>query len=179
VPGCATGEEAYSIAILIREQMNALGQEWETQIFATDIDDQAIEKSSTGTFPDNIAADVTAERLQKFFVTDGKTYQISKSIREMVVFAVQSIIKDPPFSNVDLISCRNVLIYLEPALQKKIIPMFHYALKRAAFCCWAQRKPWESFTASSMPSITKAGCFDGEGMRPSHNGCRTSLRHCQ
>jgi two-component system, chemotaxis family, CheB/CheR fusion protein len=133
VPGCATGEEAYSIAILIREQMNALGQEWETQIFATDIDEQAIEKARQGRFPDNTAADITPERLQKFFVTDGKTYQISKSIREMVVFAVQSIIKDPPFSNVDLISCRNVLIYLEPALQKKVIPMFHYALKPGGF----------------------------------------------
>jgi two-component system CheB/CheR fusion protein len=133
VPGCATGEEAYSIAILIRERMNALGQEWETQIFATDIDDQAIEKARLGRFPDNIAADVTPERLQNFFITDGKTYQISKSIREMVVFAVQSIIKDPPFSNVDLISCRNVLIYLGPALQKKAIPMFHYALKPGSF----------------------------------------------
>jgi two-component system CheB/CheR fusion protein len=133
VPGCATGEEAYSIAILIRERMNTLGQEWETQIFATDIDDQAIEKARQGRFPDNIAADVTQERRQKFFTTNGKTYQISKSIREMVVFAIQSIIKDPPFSNVDLISCRNVLIYLGPALQKKVIPMFHYALKPGGF----------------------------------------------
>ncbi len=133
VPGCATGEEAYSIAMLIRERMSALGQEWETQIFATDINDQAIEKARHGRFPDNIAADITPERLQKFFITDGKTFQISKSIREMVVFASQSIIKDPPFSNMDLISCRNVLIYLGPALQKKVIPMFHYALKPGGF----------------------------------------------
>lgn len=133
VPGCATGEEAYSIAILIREHMNSLGQEWETQIFATDIDAEAIEKARLARFPDNIAADITPERLQRFFITDGKTYQISKSIREMVVFAVQSIIKDPPFSRIDLISCRNVLIYLGPALQKKVLPMFHYALKPGGF----------------------------------------------
>ncbi|WP_119072533.1 chemotaxis protein CheB [Aggregatilinea lenta] len=133
VPGCATGEEAYSIAILIREQMSALGQEWETQIFATDINEESIATARRGRFPDTIAADITPERLQKFFVTDGKTYQISKSIREMVVFAVHSIIKDPPFSNMDLISCRNLLIYLGPALQKKIIPMFHYALKPGGF----------------------------------------------
>lgn len=133
VPGCATGEEAYSIAILIRERMNALGQEWETQIFATDIDEQAIAKARQGRFPDNIAVDITPERLQKFFFAEGKTYQISKSIREKVIFAVQSIIKDPPFSNVDLISCRNVLIYLGPALQKKVIQTFHYALKPNGF----------------------------------------------
>ncbi len=133
VPGCSTGEEAYSIAMLLREQSDRRNEKCEVQIFATDIDIQAIEKARQGMYNRNIAADVSPERLQRFFFRDGDTYQISKRIRDMVIFAVQSIIKDPPFSRLDLISCRNLLIYLSPELKKKVIPLFYYGLKPDGF----------------------------------------------
>jgi two-component system CheB/CheR fusion protein len=132
VPGCSTGEEAYSIAMLIREQMDAIKRDFRIQIFATDIDSDAIEKARAGVYPDGIVADVSPERLGRFFSQDqdGNTYQIKKSIRDMVVFAEQNVIEDPPFSKMDLISCRNLLIYMQPELQKKVLLLFHYALKQ-------------------------------------------------
>lgn len=133
VPGCSTGEEAYSIAMLLRERMEVQGQEHETQIFATDIDPQAIERARQGVYPENIVADVPLERIKRFFLREDSTFQISKRIRDMVVFAVQSVVKDPPFSRLDLISCRNLLIYLTPELQRKVISVFHYALKPEGF----------------------------------------------
>ena len=131
VPGCSTGEEAYSIAILLREQMDKLRKDCKVQIFATDIDGDAIEKARAGVYPDGIVADVSPERLDRFFAQDenGNTYQIKKSIRDMVVFAEQNVIEDPPFSKMDLISCRNLLIYLQPELQKRVLPLFYYSLK--------------------------------------------------
>ncbi len=133
VPGCSTGEEAYSIAILLHEQMDVWDKVYNIQIFATDIDSRAIDKARTGIYPDSIAADVSPERLHRFFSKEGNTYQVNKEIRDTVVFAVQSVIKDPPFSGLDMISCRNLLIYLSPKLQKKVIPLFHYALKPGGF----------------------------------------------
>jgi two-component system CheB/CheR fusion protein len=133
VPGCSTGEEAYSIAILLRERMDEQKKEYKVQIFATDIDSEAIEKARAGIYPDSIAADVSAERLQRFFSQENNHYRIKKTIRDMVVFAAQNAIEDPPFSRLDLISCRNLLIYLGPELQKRVIPLFHYALNRDGF----------------------------------------------
>ena len=133
VPGCSTGEEAYSIAMLIREQMSVQNQEFKVQIFATDIDEKIIEKARMGVYPDNIAADVTPVRLQRFFIKEGSAYHVTRPIREMIAFAVQSVTKDPPFSRMDLISCRNLLIYLGSELQKKVIPLLHYGLKRGGF----------------------------------------------
>ena len=127
VPGCYTGEEAYSIAILLRECINETKKNFNVQIFATDIDNNAIEKARIGSFS-GIEADISKERLNRFFTSEGNLYQIRKEIREMLVFAPQSIIKDPPFTKLDLISCRNLLIYLNAELQKKIIPLFHYSL---------------------------------------------------
>lgn len=127
VPGCHTGEEAYSIAIILRECMNAANKNINVQIFATDIDSNAIEKARIGSFS-GIASDVNKERLNRFFTSDGNLFQIRKEIREMLIFAPQSIIKDPPFTKLDLISCRNLLIYLTAELQRKIIPLFHYSL---------------------------------------------------
>src|SRR5690606_38732572 len=98
------------------------------QLFATDINPEAIEQARQGRYSLNIAADVSPERLQRFFIQEEESYQVGEQIRGMVVFAVQSVIKDPPFSKVDLISCRNLLIYLEPTLQKKVMSLFHYAL---------------------------------------------------
>jgi len=133
--GCATGEEAYSLAILLAEQQEALKQNFKVQIFATDIDRHAIVTARAGLYPASIAADVSPERLARFFVAepDGSAYRIHKSIRDMLVFSEQNVIKDPPFSRLDLISCRNLLIYMDAELQKKIIPMFHYALNPDGF----------------------------------------------
>ena len=135
VPGCSTGEEAYSIAILLQEQMEALKQSFKVQVFATDIDSRAIEQARAGVYPASIAADISPERLARFFAQepDGSAYRIHKGIRDMLVFSEQDVIKDPPFSKLDLISCRNLLIYMSGELQKKLIPLFHYALNPGGF----------------------------------------------
>ena len=129
VAGCASGEEAYSLAILLREIMEDTGQELKVQIYATDLDDDAIVEARAGRYPSAIAENVTPERLQQFFTRDGEGYKVAKSIRDMVIFAVQSVIKDPPFTRLDLLSCRNLLIYLEAEQQESLIPNFHFALK--------------------------------------------------
>ncbi len=127
VPGCSSGEEAYSIAILLKECLNETKKTFNVQIFATDIDIEAIEKARLGKFT-GIESDVGNERLKKFFTSIGNIHQIRKEIREMLVFAPQSLIKDPPFTKLDLVSCRNLLIYFNSELQKQIIPLFHYSL---------------------------------------------------
>lgn len=133
--GCSTGEEAYSIAILLAEQQQALKQTFRVQVFATDIDGQAIATARAGLYPASIAADLSPERLARFFTAeaDGSAYRIHKSIRDLLVFSEQNVIRDPPFSKLDLISCRNLLIYLNGDLQKKLIPLFHYALSPGGF----------------------------------------------
>ncbi len=131
VPGCSTGEEAYSIAILLRERMEELKENFKVQIFATDIDREAIDHARAGVYPSSIVADVSAERLAHFFEQDqpdGSTYRIHKNIRDMLIFSEHDLIKNPPFSKLDLISCRNLLIYMGAELQKKLMPLFHYAL---------------------------------------------------
>ena len=133
VPGCATGEEAYSIAILLREHMEGLKQEFKLQVFATDIDNNAIETARTGIYPESIAVDVSPERLRRFFTKQENSYQVTKAVRDTVVFAEQNVIKDPPFSRLDLISCRNLLIYMEGDLQKRLLPLFHYALRKDGY----------------------------------------------
>jgi two-component system CheB/CheR fusion protein len=129
VVGCSTGEEAYSLAILLREVLETVGGHRGAQIFATDIDPEAIEKARAGRYPPGIVHDVSAERLQRFFVEDDGGYHVGKRIREMVVFAPQNVISDPPFTKLDLVSCRNLLIYLERDLQEKLVPLLHYALR--------------------------------------------------
>jgi len=134
-PGCSTGEEAYSIAILLREHMDALKKSFKLQVFATDLDRAAIEQARAGRYPASIAADVSPERLAHYFIQEpaGSAYTIHKGIRDMLVFSEQDVIKDPPFSKLDLISCRNLLIYMGPELQKKLIPLFHYSLNPGGF----------------------------------------------
>jgi two-component system CheB/CheR fusion protein len=128
--GCSTGEEAYSIAILLQERMEALRQSHTVQIFATDIDSRAIATARAGIYPASIAADLTPERLARFFVAepDGSAYRVHKGLRDMLIFSEQDVIKDPPFSKLDLISCRNLMIYFGAPLQKKLLPLFHYSL---------------------------------------------------
>jgi two-component system CheB/CheR fusion protein len=134
-PGCSTGEEAYSLAILLTERQEAMKQSFKVQVFATDIDSQAIATARTGLYPASIAADISKERLTRFFAAEsnGTAYRIHKGIRDMVVFSEQSVTRDPPFSRLDLISCRNLLIYFGSDLQKKLIPLFHYALVPGGF----------------------------------------------
>lgn len=130
VAGCATGEEAYSIAILLKEWMEENHREFTVQIYSTDLDDEAIAIARAGIYPSSITQDVTPERLRRFFTKeDAGGYRIKKEIREMVVFAIQNVLKDPPFTKLDLLSCRNLLIYLGSELQNQLIPTFHYALK--------------------------------------------------
>jgi len=132
VAACSTGEEAYSLAMVFREALEALRppQRFQLQIFATDLDKTAIEKARLGVFPAGIAADVSAKRLAKFFKKEPSgTYRIDKEIRDLVVFAPQNLIADPPFTKLDVLSCRNLLIYLSPELHAKLIPLFHYSLK--------------------------------------------------
>ncbi|MEI8371516.1 MAG: chemotaxis protein CheB [Planctomycetota bacterium] len=130
VPGCSTGEEAYSLAILIAERQEAMKQSFKVQIFATDIDSQAIATARAGLYPASIAADISRERLARYFVveSDGSAYRIHRGIRDMIVFSEQNVIQNPHFSKLDMISCRNLLIYLNGELQKKLIPIFHHAL---------------------------------------------------
>ena len=130
VAGCSTGEEAYSLAILLQERIQALKQNYRVQVFATDVDRRAIDIARRGVYPANIAADVSPDRLARFFDQDPAdgSYSIHKPLRDMLVFSEQDIIKDPPFSRLDVISCRNLLIYMGSELHEKLIPLFHYAL---------------------------------------------------
>ena len=129
VAGCATGEETYSLAMLMHEFMAESGQEFKLQFYSTDLDADAIGVARGATYPPNIVQDVAPERLPRFFVKDEDGFRMKKEIREMVVFAVQNVIKDPPFTKLDLLSCRNLMIYLEPELQERILRTFQYALK--------------------------------------------------
>jgi two-component system CheB/CheR fusion protein len=130
IAGCSTGEEAYSVAMLLMESVEELEKnDWpKLQLFATDLDAEAIEHARGGYYYDNIAADVSPERLEKFFIKNENTYQVKKELREMIVFAQHNLIKDAPFTRLDLLCCRNVMIYLTTELQQKIIPVYHYAI---------------------------------------------------
>jgi two-component system CheB/CheR fusion protein len=133
VPGCASGEEAYSIAMCLLEHMGTVGKAVPVKIFATDISERAIETARAGVYSEGITAEVSAPRLQRFFLKTERGYQILKAVRDLCVFARQDVTRDPPFSQLDLISCRNVLIYLDPALQGRVLPIFHYALKPGGY----------------------------------------------
>jgi len=133
VPGCASGEEAYSLGILLREKLAEVSQAPRVQIFATDIDVEAIAEARQARYPADIAEHVTPARLARFFTRHGSTYQVTKEIREMCVFSEHSLIRDPPFLGLHLISCRNLLIYLDAELQKKLVPVFHYALRPGGY----------------------------------------------
>lgn len=133
VPGCASGEEVYSLAMLILEHPGALPFETPIQIFGTDISERSIEKARAAIYAESIVSDVSPERLRRFFTKVEGGYQVAKRLRDLCVFARQNLASDPPFSRLDLISCRNVLIYLGPTLQKTIIATFHYALKSTGF----------------------------------------------
>jgi PAS domain S-box-containing protein len=133
VAGCATGEEAYTLAILCREQMDKMVNPPEVQIFASDIDERALNVGRQGVYPIGIEDELSPERLSRYFIKRGNRYQVKREIRELVLFSPHNLIIDPPFTRLDLISCRNLLIYLGPHLQKKLIPLFHYALRPSGY----------------------------------------------
>ncbi len=129
VPACSTGEEAYSIAMLVREYMSQHTMHHSLQVFATDLDVESIDKARQGLYPEGIGNDVSPERLERFFVKEDSRYRVKKELRDHIIFAPHNVLRDPPFTKVDLLSCRNFLIYLRPETQHWIIPLFHYALK--------------------------------------------------
>lgn len=128
--GCSTGEEAYTLAIVLREALDKIEPRGPTaiQIFATDLDPEAIDTARQGIYPSDIASDITPARLERFFVPEGNGYRVSKDIRDLVIFATQNMVMDPPFTKLDILTCRNLLIYLDAELQKKLMPLFHYSL---------------------------------------------------
>jgi two-component system CheB/CheR fusion protein len=145
VPGCSTGEEVYSIGITLLEAIGELAPGLQCQIFATDISESAIDRARSGFYTENIKQDVSPEHLRKFFIRTAEGYRIAKSIRDMCIFARQDLTKDPPFSKLDLVSCRNVLIYMGSDLQKRIIPIFHYSLKHGGYLMLGSAESTGSF----------------------------------
>ncbi|TSA40544.1 MAG: SAM-dependent methyltransferase [Betaproteobacteria bacterium] len=184
VSGCASGEEAYSIAILLREWMDETRREFKVQLYATDLDDDAIAVARAGIYPANIAQDVTPERLRRFFIKEEAGWRVKKEIREMVVFAIQNVIKDPPFTRLDLLSCRNLMIYLEPELQNRLIPAFHYALKPGGVLFLspsesignhpdlfaAQNRKWKFYRAIHTVASTRTVIASGLGWTADNGG---------
>jgi chemotaxis methyl-accepting protein methylase/signal transduction histidine kinase len=128
VPACATGEEAYSVAMVVIEELQAAQKSCRLQVFASDVDVEALEAARAGVYPETIAADVSPARLSRFFIKSEHRYQVNKELRDTVVFARQNLISDPPFSKLDLVTCRNLLIYLEPAVQERLLALLHFAL---------------------------------------------------
>ncbi|MBI3650232.1 MAG: PAS domain S-box protein [Acidobacteria bacterium] len=148
VTGCATGEEAYSFAIMLLEYAETLEQPPSVQIFATDIDDEGIAHARDGVFPESIEADVSPERLRRFFHKEGHHYRVKKEVREAVLFAPHNVLRDPPFSKLDLVSCRNLLIYLNRETQERVLEIFHFALRPNGFLFLGA-----SESAESLPDL--------------------------
>jgi two-component system CheB/CheR fusion protein len=146
--GCSTGEEAYSLAITFKEALEKFrpGENITMQIFATDLDRDAIDRARQGVYPVNIAADVSPDRLHRFFIKEENGYRVSREIREMVTFATQNVIMDPPFTKLDILICRNLLIYLTPELQRKLLPLFHYSLNPAGVLFLGSAETVNAFT---------------------------------
>jgi len=163
VAGCSTGEEAYSLAILFREAMDAAGVNHEVKVFATDVDTDALEFASVGQYPENIVADLTSERFHSYFVRKGDKYQVINQIREMVIFAQHNIIKDPPFNKIDLLTCRNLLIYLQTVLQKKVLMNFNFALNDGGFMFLGSSETIGHFTNLFSPYDTKWKIYRSKG----------------
>ena len=161
VAACSTGEEAYSLAMVFKEALEraAVKGNFALQIFATDLDRDAIDKARQGLFPHNIAADVTPERLARFFSKEDHGYRVSKEIRDMVIFAPQNLVMDPPFTKLDILSCRNVLIYLAPEVQQKLIPLFHYSLSQGGILFLGGAESVGRFTDLFVPLGGKSRLF--------------------
>ena len=159
VLGCSTGQEAYSLAMVYAEAAEKIPRARKLQVFATDLNEANLEKARHGLYAKNLVHDVTPERLRRFFVEEEGGYRVIKALREQVVFARHNLISDPPFSRMDLISCRNVMIYLEPSLQQKVLPAFHYALKPEGYLFLGASESIGTFTNLFAPVDKKQKIF--------------------
>ena len=161
VPGCSTGEEAYSLAMVIKEAMDRIKprKKLMLQVFATDLDKDAIDKARQGVYPENICADVSPKQMSRFFKKEEHGCRVTSEIREMVVFAPQNLIMDPPFTKLDILSCRNLLIYLAPEMQKKLIPLFHYSLIPGGILLLGSAETVGTFTDLFVPLNNKLRIF--------------------
>jgi chemotaxis methyl-accepting protein methylase len=159
--GCSTGEEAYSLAIAFKEALGLVKPQatFTLQIFATDLDRDAIDKARQGVYPANIAADVSPERLRRYFIQEDDGFRVGKEIRQMVTFATQNLVMDPPFTKLDIIVCRNLLIYLTPELQKKLLPLFHYSLNPGGILFLGSSESVIPFTDLFAPLDIKSRIF--------------------
>ena len=167
VAGCSTGEEAYTYCILLHEICEQMGLNIEVKIFATDIDQDALNKASTGIYPESIVADLPRNLLTKYFIHKDDHYHIARSIREMVVFARHDLIKDPPFTNIDLVSCRNLLIYLEPVLQRRIFDAFNFSIKAGGLLILGSSESLGDAESFFKPLELKQKVFRSAGNRKS------------
>ncbi|MEI7501052.1 MAG: chemotaxis protein CheB [Bacteroidota bacterium] len=165
VPGCSTGEEAYSLAMVFKEAMEKIRNQKNLtfQIFASDLDHDSIEKARLGRFPSNITADVSSERLSRFFTIEPEGFRLSTAIREMVVFANQNVIRDPPFTKLDILTCRNMLIYMEAELQKKVIALFNYSLNPGGIMVLGTAESLGNFTEGFENIDAKLKIFKRSG----------------
>jgi chemotaxis methyl-accepting protein methylase len=161
VAGCSTGEEAYSLAMVFKEVVEKLKprKKISLQVFATDLDKDAIDKARQGIYPENICADVAPQRMSRFFTKEDNGCRVRKEIREMVIFAPQSLIMDPPFTKLDILSCRNLLIYLAPEMQKKLFPLFHYSLTPGGVLFLGNAETVGTFTDLFTPLNQKLRLF--------------------
>ncbi len=159
--GCSTGEEAYSLAIVFKEALEQVkpGGHFTLQIFATDLDRDGIDRARRAVYPAKIAAEMSPERLQRYFVKDGNEYRVCKEIREMVTFATQNVIMDPPLTRLDILVCRNLMIYLTPELQKKLLPLFHYSLNPGGVLFLGSAESVSTFTDLFAPLSIKSRLF--------------------
>ncbi|HEY8520168.1 MAG TPA: PAS domain S-box protein [Gammaproteobacteria bacterium] len=185
VPGCATGEEAYSLAMLLKEEMDRLESPPQVQIFATDIDEQGLAVARRGAYPSTLANEIAPERLKRFFVKKGDEYHVVKELRELCLFSVHSLINDPPFSRLDLISCRNLLIYLGSHLQKRLIPLFHFALRPGGFLFLGpseniatHRELFRTLDGKHRISQSLPTAIRPSGFIAAHEGAPTPARPC-
>jgi two-component system CheB/CheR fusion protein len=189
VPGCSTGEEVYSLAIVLREAMDEAQANSKVQIFGTDIDTEAIDAARNGRYPANLTVGLSPERLKRFFVREGNNVRVKKEIREMALFAIQNVIKDPPFTRLDLICCRNLLIYMEGDLQKRLVPLFHYVLNPRGLLLLGSSetigrhgdlfslvdKKWKLFRRKDTGISQQTWEFDSARLSAGEDGTRTDV----
>ena len=176
VPGCATGEEAYSIAILLREHMDGLSDLPKVQVFATDIDEPAIGTARAGRYPATLLDGLSPERRDRFFNRHENSYVVAKEIRDLCTFSAHSLVRDPPFSRMNLVSCRNLLIYMDAELQAAVIPSFHYSLLPGGVCCLVARKPSCGMAVYSRRWRRSTGFSCAAMVRVLHLRCRPAQR---
>jgi two-component system CheB/CheR fusion protein len=170
VPGCSTGEEVYSIAIIIQEYLDESGKQLEIQLFGTDIDEDAINTARSATYPSTIVSEVSSKRLKRFFTKKGDSYKVKKGIREMAIFAPHDVLINPPFSKLDAISCRNVLIYMNRDAQKKILSAFTYALKPEGILFLGPSESISNFVGSFTTLNNKWKLFKSKRSEYHHPG---------